>query len=107
LEYDEEKYWMLLERLHPGVMIFTLKDDEEANHIGAEVMKKIWKTLDSPSLLASQREQVNIHQQADGLQRFILLSDRFDPSYPRGGVSRVTWAGNMHWNAPYCLLDFK
>ena len=30
IDYDEEKYWMLLERLKPGVMLSTLEDDEEA-----------------------------------------------------------------------------
>ena len=41
---EEEKYWMLLERLHPGVMLATLEDDEEATHIAAEVMKKDLET---------------------------------------------------------------
>jgi len=47
LEYDEERCWMLLERLHPGVMLSTLDDDEKATHIAAEVMKRIWVPLDS------------------------------------------------------------
>ncbi len=42
LAYEEEKYWMLLERLNPGVMLATLEDDEEATRIAAELMKKIW-----------------------------------------------------------------
>ena len=42
LEYDEEKCWMLLERLDPGVMLATTDDDEEATRIAAEVMKRIW-----------------------------------------------------------------
>ena len=70
LECDEERYWMLLERLNPGVMLPRWRDDEEATHIAAEVMKKIWRPipLDSASLLANLREQAQIHQQADGLQ---------------------------------------
>jgi len=43
IDYDEEKYWMLLERLNPGMMLATLKDDEQATHIAADVMQKIWK----------------------------------------------------------------
>jgi len=46
-EYDEERCWMLLERLNPGVMLATMEDDEEATRIAAEVMKKIWVPLDS------------------------------------------------------------
>jgi streptomycin 6-kinase len=72
LECDEEQYWMLLERLNPGVMLATLEDDDEAIHIAAEVMKKIWKPLDSGSLLP-------LYQQlAVGLQSFIHLTDWFD-----------------------------
>ena len=47
LEYDEEKYWMLLERLKPGVMLSTMEDDEEATRIAAEVMKRMWRGLDT------------------------------------------------------------
>jgi len=74
LEYDEEKYWMLLERLNPGVMLSTMEDDDEATHIAAEVMKKIWRPLplESGSLLPISQ------QQAVGLQNFIQLSDWFD-----------------------------
>ncbi|HEX2994870.1 MAG TPA: aminoglycoside phosphotransferase family protein, partial [Anaerolineales bacterium] len=50
IDYDEEKYWLLLERLKPGVMLLTLKDDEEATHIAAEVAQKIWKPLDNVTL---------------------------------------------------------
>lgn len=64
LDYDEERYWMLLERLTPGVMLSTLEDDEEATHIAAEVMQKIWRSgLDIPAAHVS---------------KFIKLSDWFD-----------------------------
>ena len=80
LECDEEKYWMLLERLNPGVMLSTLEDDDEATHIAAEVMKKIWRNipLDSASLLANSREHTLSGTRAPALQSFILLSDWFD-----------------------------
>jgi streptomycin 6-kinase len=73
LAYNEEKYWMLLERLNPGEMLAALKDDEEATRIAAEVMKKIWRPVDmaSASLLANS-------QQAAGLHKFIRLTDWFD-----------------------------
>jgi streptomycin 6-kinase len=68
IDHDEDKCWMLLERLKPGVMLSTLEDDEEATHIAADVMQKIWRPLDSAGSLA----------QAPGLQSFIQLSDWFD-----------------------------
>lgn len=70
LEYDEEECWMLLERLDPGEMLVTLKDDEEATRIAAEVMKKIWRPMDSSGL--------PLQWQDPALQKFILLSDWFD-----------------------------
>ena len=46
IDYDEEKYWMLLERLKPGVMLSTLEDDEEATNIAADLMQKIWRPIE-------------------------------------------------------------
>ena len=78
LECDEERYWMLLERLNPGVMLSTLEDDAEATHIAAEVMKKIGRNMDSGSLLPNSQEQEISQKQASGFQNFIQLSDWFD-----------------------------
>jgi streptomycin 6-kinase len=52
LEADEEKGFLLLERLHPGLMLSTLEDDEAATHIAAEVMKKIWRSPALPGTCA-------------------------------------------------------
>ena len=71
LALDEENSWMLLERLQPGEMLVTVKDDETATHIAAEVMKKIWRPLESSGLPLVQ-------EQAPALQKFIPLSDWFD-----------------------------
>jgi streptomycin 6-kinase len=88
LEADEEKGFLLLERLQPGVMLATLEDDEEATHIAAEVMKRIWRPVDSASFLSDSQEQVSPRRHvedpatgggdAPALQSFILLSDWFD-----------------------------
>ena len=73
IDSDEERGFLLLERLIPGVMLSTLEDDEQATHIAAEVMQEIWRDLDAGSLLP------NIRQQAVGFQnKFIKLSDWFD-----------------------------
>jgi len=50
IDYDEENYWMLLERLKPGVMLVTLEDDEEATHIAADVMQRIWSPIEHVTL---------------------------------------------------------
>jgi streptomycin 6-kinase len=72
IDCDEEKGFLLLERLQPGVMLATLADDEDAIHIAAQVMLKIWKPLESKSLLLENR------QPAVGPHKFIELSDWFD-----------------------------
>ena len=43
LDADPEQGIMLLERLHPGDMLSTLADDEEATIIGATVMRHLWR----------------------------------------------------------------
>lgn len=78
IDSDQEKGFLLLERLQPGVMLSTLEDDEQATHIAAEVMLKIWRPLGSASLLANLQEQTPTQKQASGLQSFIRLSDWFD-----------------------------
>ena len=71
LAYDEEKCWMLLERLNPGVMLSALEDDEEATHIAAEAMKKIWRPVESSGLPLDR-------ERTPALQMFIQLTDWFD-----------------------------
>lgn len=68
IDYDEEKYWMLLERLNPGVMLSTLEDDEEATHIAAEVTQKMWR-------FDYGTTNTSLHSARD---QFIKLSDWFD-----------------------------
>jgi len=76
LDFEEEKYWMLLERLQPGVMLATLKDDDEATHIAADVMHRIWRPLESASVRVP--EQARSQDQAPGLHSFIRLSEWFE-----------------------------
>lgn len=76
LEFDEEKYWMLLERLKPGVMLATLEDDEEATRIAAQVMKRIWRPLESDNLLS-------VRELAPAFQNFIQLADWFFGGFER------------------------
>ena len=63
IDCDEEKYWMLLERLNPGVMLLTLEDDEEATHIAAEVMQKIWRPAPEEDVF------IRLSDWFDGLKR--------------------------------------
>lgn len=73
IDADEERGFLLLERLNPGVMLSTMEDDEQATHIGAEVMQKIWKS----GLDTSRDEQRDYSTNGDNT-KFIQLSDWFD-----------------------------
>ena len=77
IDYDEDKYWMLLERLRPGVMLATLEDDEEATIIAADVMQRIWR---SPALApgASVDYGAATTPLRSARDQFIRLSDWFD-----------------------------
>ena len=76
LACDEERGFLLLERLNPGTVLADIPDDERTN-IAIDVMQKIWRPLDSGSSLAL-RVLPAAEQQAVRLQSFIQLSDWFD-----------------------------
>ena len=76
IDYEEEKYWMLLERLKPGVMLSTLENDEEATHIAAEVVQKIWRSVDSGhhgDAVEFQSSFIQLKDWFDGLKRLRLM----------------------------------
>ncbi len=60
LDCDEEKGFLLIERLQPGMMLAEMQDDDHRTHITIDVMQGLWK----PAPIESQR--------------FIQLTDWFD-----------------------------
>jgi streptomycin 6-kinase len=76
LDYDEERCWLLLERLNPGVMLSTLEDDEDATRIAAEVMKRMW---------VNQSALGGVPAAEDGglSSEFIQLTDWFHGGFER------------------------
>lgn len=77
LACDEERGFLLLERLNPGTVLADITDDDERTNIAIDVMQKIWRPLDSGSLLPAA-EQHPQGTRAVRLQSFIQLSDWFD-----------------------------
>jgi streptomycin 6-kinase len=63
IDCDEEKGFLLLERLQPGMMLSALEDDEEATHIAAEVMQKIWRPAPEDAVF------IQLSDWFDGLKR--------------------------------------
>ena len=75
IDCDEEKGFLLLERLQPGTMLATLEDEDEAIRIAAGLMKRIWKPLEHVTLSDSEG---SLNQQ-----------ERLSPALaPRAGVGR-------------------
>ncbi len=42
LDYDEEKGFLLIERLKPGTMLADMEDDEKRTHVAIDVMQGLW-----------------------------------------------------------------
>jgi streptomycin 6-kinase len=45
LDFDEEKGFLLIERLEPGRMLADLDDDDERTHIALDTMQNLWKPV--------------------------------------------------------------
>jgi streptomycin 6-kinase len=84
IDADEDKGFLLLERLKPGAMLSTLEDDEEATRIAAEAMRRIWKPLDLVTLSPEGAKSLPDDARDPSLalrvtfDKFILLSDWFN-----------------------------
>lgn len=63
IDCDGQKGFLLLERLRPGMMLSMLEDDEEATHIAAEVMQKIWRPAPKDDVF------IRLSDWFDGLKR--------------------------------------
>lgn len=63
LDSDEELGALLLERLRPGTMLVTVKDDEAATEIAAGVMKQLWQPL------PAEHNFPTVEKWARGMQR--------------------------------------
>jgi streptomycin 6-kinase len=73
IDADEEKGYLLLERVRPGEMLATLEDDDEATRIAARLMKRIWKNQPSQGGVSSKFIQLS--SWFDGLKE---LREMFD-----------------------------
>jgi streptomycin 6-kinase len=72
IDADEEKGFLLLEHLHPGVMLAALEDDDAATHIAAEGMQRLWRSGLDMTLAT------NAQVYSTSGSRFMQLSDWFD-----------------------------
>jgi streptomycin 6-kinase len=77
IDYDEQRGFLLLERLQPGVMLSTMEDDELATHIAADAMSKIWRSgldiLSGDSYSTSDSKFIRLSDWFDGLKRLRVM----------------------------------
>lgn len=78
IDCDEEKGFLLLERLLPGKMLAELADDDEATRIAAEVMKMLWKNQPAQGGVSKMPRSGTAAGQGGLSSKFIQLSDWFD-----------------------------
>jgi streptomycin 6-kinase len=65
LDCDEERGFLLLERLKPGTMLSELKEDDQRTHIAVDVMSRLWR-------------EIPVAEDGGLSSQFIKLSDWFD-----------------------------
>jgi streptomycin 6-kinase len=86
LGFDEEKGFLLLERLTPGRMLAEIENDDERTNIAAEVMQKIWRTVTAhggvPAAEDGDGSKTDglplMQEQTPALHKFIKLTHWFD-----------------------------
>ncbi|MGA2489300.1 MAG: aminoglycoside phosphotransferase family protein [Anaerolineales bacterium] len=76
LAADADKGMLLLERLHPGRMLATLKDDDQATEIAADVMKRIHCPV------PQQGDFISLRGWFDELKKVRLLFDGGTGPFP-------------------------
>jgi len=70
LDADAEKGMLLLERLEPGRMLATVRDDEHATRIAVDVMRQLWRPVPE-----NQEDLIQLKDWFDGFKR---LHKRFN-----------------------------
>ena len=74
IDCDEEKGFLLIERLKPGTMLASLEDDDERTHIAMDVMARLWAS----GLDTSREDHAGLFDQKYLPSKFIQLKDWFD-----------------------------
>ena len=72
LEHDEERGFLLLERLKPGMMLSELEDDDERTYIAVDVMSRLWREVNLDPAQGAEDGALSTGE------KFIKLSDWFD-----------------------------
>ncbi|MDO8755315.1 MAG: aminoglycoside phosphotransferase family protein [Anaerolineales bacterium] len=108
LECDEERGFLLLERLKPGTMLAELEDDDERTHIAAEVMTKLWREIPAAedSGLSIVSKFIQLSKWFDELKKLRTAFDGGTGPFPDKLVTRVeeTLPRLYAESSPPCLI---
>ncbi|MGB1249510.1 MAG: aminoglycoside phosphotransferase family protein [Candidatus Promineifilaceae bacterium] len=105
LASDRENGALLLERLQPGAMLSTLKDDEAMTQIGAEVMRDLFQPAPSTHSLSHVATWANglqrLRREFDGgtgifPARFVEMAETFFTELFASATETVMIHGDLH-----------
>lgn len=85
LEYDEERGFLLLERLKPGMMLSELENDDERTRIAADVMLNIQQRVTPPL----QNKFIKLSDWFNGLKKIRPHYDGGTGPFPKEILGRV------------------
>ncbi|MCE9646503.1 MAG: aminoglycoside phosphotransferase family protein [Chloroflexi bacterium] len=83
LESDEERGFLLLERLKPGRMLSELEDDDERTRIAADVMSRLWREV------PQENNFIKLSDWFDGLKRIRPHFNGGTGPFPKELLERV------------------
>jgi streptomycin 6-kinase len=83
LESDQEKCYLLLERLRPGENLSTVENDDEATHIACEVMRNLWRPV------PENNKFIKLSDWFDGLKKIRPHFDGETGPFPKELLERV------------------
>jgi streptomycin 6-kinase len=69
LKCDEERGFLLLERLKPGQMLSELDNDDERTQIAADVMQRIWRAIPAAGESGLSNKFIKLSDWFDGLKK--------------------------------------
>ena len=73
VDCDEDKGFLLIERLQPGMMLADIKDDDERTHIAVDVMQRLWRHAPVPVPGGMSNKFIQLKDWFDGLKEVRLM----------------------------------
>jgi streptomycin 6-kinase len=89
LDCDEERGFLLLERLRPGTMLSKLEDDDECTHIAVDVMARLWREIPAAGDGGLSGQFIKLSDWFDGLKKIRPHFNGGTGPFPKELLERV------------------